>query len=450
MTLLTKKPQKIGQNITNFRRFKMKNRFEQLMNSLSNNTVLSNWFEPMTQALDKVRFSRGRFYRLEMDNFILLGCLRQLQEITTLREQVQSLFHLNEYSEQVPLARSTWSDAISSKLRSKVLRQAMEKLVESTLTTLPDRYQAIAELNDRNIYALDCTYQTESSHYQPIYPKEGGKDNQKGHLILTTYDLRKGVAIDVGAATESIGEMRFVKEQWEASHLTTKKKAIYVVDRAFIDKAYWNERKEKYQATVITRMKSTLKHELKQVLDTENSKDNDGVYQDLKIQLKGSNTPWRLIRFSAPSGEDYEYLTNDFSLKPGTVAFLYHRRWDEEKYFDAYKNDLASSKAWGKSLVSIEQQAMMGVISYLLTRLFLVKTSAELALDEDKMIQEKKYKKKKASYRVNSKEIRYRAYYSETSKITRQVWRFLKNCFIKKNRPALYERQLRPLLEGYI
>lgn len=93
-----------------------------------------------------------------------------------------------------------------------------------------------------------------------------------------------------------------------------------------------------------------------------------------------------------PTGEKYEYLTNDFSLNSGTVAFLYHRRWDEEKYFDAYKNDLASAKAWGKSVVAIEQQAMMGVVSYLLPRLFIVEQSGLLELDEDKQTQKNKYR----------------------------------------------------------
>jgi hypothetical protein len=35
------------------------------------------------------------------------------------------------------------------------------------------------------------------------------------------------------------------------------------------------------------------------------------------------------------------------------VAFLYFRRWDEEKYFDNFKNDMANKKVWGKSPVAI-------------------------------------------------------------------------------------------------
>jgi IS4 transposase len=42
-------------------------------------------------------------------------------------------------------------------------------------------------------------------------------------------------------------------------------------------------------------------------------------------------------------------LTNDFSLEPGELAFIYHRRWDEEKFFDNFKNDLAGAKSLGKN-----------------------------------------------------------------------------------------------------
>ena len=64
-------------------------------------------------------------------------------------------------------------------------------------------------------------------------------------------------------------------------------------------------------------------------------------------------------------------MTNDFSLEPGELAFIYHRRWDEEKFLDNFKHDLAGAKAWGKTPIAIEQQTIIGLSTYLLTRLFL-------------------------------------------------------------------------------
>ena len=428
----------------------MTDKLETLMNTLLNATVFEKWFSPMKAALEKVRYPDTPYRSLPLGEFITLGCLRQLLSIDTLREQIQHLFHLDDTSSRPPVARSTWSDALASKKRLDILKQAVQALTQTYKDQLPDRYAMIAALQGRPIYAMDVTYQTESAHYNPVYPVDGGSDNQKGHLLLHTYDMRRAIPVDVGVATESIGEMRFVKEQWEGAHWAKQKKALYIVDRAFVDFYYWDVRKQHVQATVISRMKTTYQYDVTRIRPLSLSVENDGVLEDIDISPRSSKQPWRLIRFQAPNREVYEYLTNDLTLAPGLIAFMYYRRWDEEKYFDAFKNDMASSKAWGKSKVSIEQQALLGMATYLLTRLFLVDSSQRLGCDEDKKLQQYKHKKKLLQHAESSGGISFRAYYQETSKITRQVWRFLKNCFTKQSTPELYEKQLRPLLEGYL
>ena len=74
------------------------------------------------------------------------------------------------------------------------------------------------------------------------------------------------------------------------------------------------------------------------------------------------------------------------------MAFLYHRRWDKEKYYDCLKNDLAGAKAWEKSAVAIEQQAILGIVTVLLTRLFLHHRQTELQLVVPDSTQENKHK----------------------------------------------------------
>ena len=55
---------------------------------------------------------------------------------------------------------------------------------------------------------------------------------------------------------------------------------------------------------------------------------------------------------------------------PGVVAFLYLRRWDEEKCFDTGKNDFSCSKAWAKSIHRVYQQALFAIMTSILTALF--------------------------------------------------------------------------------
>ena len=428
----------------------MTKRLDSLQTILLNDTVLEDWFRPMQKALDKVRYSRERFFTLTAEFFILLGCLRQLQGTKIMRDQIQSLFDMDVYTDKVPLARSTWSDALANPHRTEILRAAAQVLVAEARNELPDRFANIKELGTRPIYAIDATYQDESSHYQPSYPHEGGTDNRKGHMTLTTYDMRAGIAVDSNTETTSIDEMRFVKEVWNASWWTSQKNAIYVVDRAFIEARYWDQRKTSVSATVITRMKTTFKYQVLESLNIAANPVNDGVVSDQLIQLKSSKDVWRLIRFIAPDGKDYEYLSNDLVLAPGMIAFLYHRRWDEEKYFDNYKTDMANSKAWGKSPVAIEQQALLGLVTHLLMRLFLYKKGQELGLEEDHQTQQKRHEKKETDYIVNWKGNYNRAFFIKLSKITKQAWRFVKNSFLKKNSKRLYELKLRPALMAYL
>jgi len=340
---------------------------------------------------------------------------------------------------------------LASAARRDVLCPALAQLVALARTILPDRLAYVEGLGAREVIATDATYQTESAHYDPSYPSEGGDDNQKGHMLLSHYDLRHGIAVSATTETKSFGEMRVLKrEESDVASWLRIPKAIHVVDRAVMDGRFWDQRFERYRSTVITRMKSTLKYAHLAQNEIVDCASNEGVLYDHGVKLQSSKSAWRLIGFRTPDGVAYEYLTNDQDLLPGIVAFLYHRRWDKEKYYDSFKNDLAGAKAWGKNPIAIEQQALLGIVTTILTRLFLHRRQADLALAQPDASQHRKQEKKQAGYAQSGAENSLRAQWRHLSKITRQLWRFLKNCFAYKHHPALYKRQLEPLLRQYI
>lgn len=419
---------------------------------LMKGSVLGDWFSPLTKVLEDIRFSDRTFCALPMHAFILYGCMRQVQSIATLREQIQTLFHMDHDNNGLPLAKSTFADAMASHTRCPIVRQAVCALAQQTQLQLPDKLVGVDGLGTREIIAIDATYQKESGQYRTIHPSDDGTDNQKGHLLLTFYDVRKGIPIDVVTQTQSIAEVRLLKQGLEeAQRLMQKKNAIYVIDRAFIDGYYWDARKRKYHSTVVTRMKSSLVYTTDgQDHCFSNNVCNEGVLYDRHIMLNSAKQPWRLIGFRAPDGTQYEYLSNDFELEPGVIAFLYYRRWDEEKYFDNFKNDLSGAKAWSKSSIGIEQQALLAIITYLLTRLFLHRNEKPLSLKKADATQDYKHARKQEQYLSEKTGVAYRAYYAGLSKITRQVWRFLKSCFLAKSSLDLYLRQLKPMLVKYL
>ena len=386
-----------------------------------------------------------------MAAFILSGCLRQLLGARSLRDYLQTLFHLDASLTLPPIARSTWADALGSHSRCRVLREALAHLVLRARGDLPDRLAQVPSLGSRDVIATDATYLSESSHYGAVYPTEGGNDNQKGHMVMSHYDVRKGIPLSAVTRTQSMGEMRVLKDvaTHSESWLRTKN-AIHVVDRAFIDGTFWDQCLQRYASSVITRMKSVLKYSVVGDTPVVACPSNEGVQYDHQVTLNCSKEQWRLIGFTAPDGVVYEYLTNDQTLLPGVVAFLYHRRWDKEKYYDSFKNDLASTQAWGKSALAIEQQALMGMVTVILTQLFLQRRQTELARNTPDSTQQPKHQAKQEQHKKTGMGVTLRTNWTHLSKITRQLWRFLKNCFAYTHDPALYRRQLEPLLRQYL
>lgn len=426
-------------------------RSENLYKKLMDNTVLSNFFEPVLKALSKVRHHFNKNGSLPMDTYALISCLRHLQGQKSMRELIQQLFHLaNE--EQAPVARASYSDAINSESRAIVVKKAVSELVEQTKSILPDRLAKIEGIGSRAIYAVDGTYQKESAHYQRQTPKDGGTDNHKGHMMLTGYDIRLGLPIGVRIETSNRHELLVLKEELKSEDGCFKKlrNSIFVVDRAFVDMPFWDEQQNRSKINVITRSKVNLTIEKKTAIAIDDTKINEGVIADENVKLKASTEPWRRITYIAPNGNEYIFLTNDFTLEPGIVAFLYMRRWDEEKCFDTWKNDFASSKAWAKSVHGIHQQALFAIMTTVLTVLFSNHYQAVLNVEDEKCFSKQVQLSEHLESEASQRRPWYQDVYRAISKISRQVIRFLKICFLNKSSPDFYEKNLKPLFLSYL
>jgi hypothetical protein len=426
-------------------------RIKQVMTAITKKTVFGSLIEPAHFALERVRYHQQRFTSISMEDFISLGVLRHLQQTTTLREQVQALFHMSEECEStLPVARSTLSDALSSKLRLQILAQAQQQLVCDAQGVLSDRLKEIPGLDSRPVYAMDGTYQKESTHYSPCTPSQGGTDNSKGHALITIYNTRLGCPQDVYIDTRSRHEIMMLRDYaaLPGSVMDTKD-ALWLVDRAFIDAHYWDQKKRKQGVTMITRMKKDLVIEQTKARDIKSHELNQGVYRDEEVLLKSSDSVWRLISYTTEQGRDLQFLTNEMNIEPGVIAFLYLRRWDEEKCFDTWKNDFSQSKAWGSSHEAIENQARLAIITSLVVAMFMNDRMLEFGIADEKALE-------KREKRVDSGQSEFVPMswfcklYTHTSKVSRQVLRFLKFNFNRKSSHMLYYTQLRPMLLQYI
>ena len=415
------------------------------------NTVLSDFFKPALTALRKVPHRIAHSASLPMDMFMLASCLRHLQGQKSMREQIQYLFHLTD-EEQVPIARSSYSDALNCAVRATVVQQVVAELVVLAKENLPDRLKDIPEIGSRNIYAVDGSYQEESAHYQRATPKEGGTDNHKGHMMLTFYDVRLGAPIGARIETSNRHELLVLKDELIAKESCFKKlkNSLFVVDRAFIHASFWDSLKAKSNTTMITREKSNFVFTHNIARKIEANEINEGVTLDEEVGFKASTSAWRRVVYKAPNGNDYVFITNDFTLSPGVIAFLYLRRWDEEKCFDTWKNDFSSSKAWAKSKSGICQQVLFVIMTTLLTKMFSQRHENILGVEDEKC-----FNKQEAlgDLKVNTGKERkpwYQGLYRATAKTSKQIIRFIKMCFLKRSCHRLYERELKPMFLSYL
>lgn len=426
-----------------------------LMKRLTCNTLLGDFVAPALEALAQTRRPNAGGTRvLGMDAFITLGVLRHLQAIPTLREQVQSLLHLSPAQwTRPPLARSTWSDALSSIERQAVLEELLPRLVRMARKVLPDRLAAFDAVGGRSVYAMDGSYQGESAHYRRCAPRDGGVDNPKGHALLTFYDVRLGGAVDARTETDSRHEMALLKDYDDHPGAVTRERgALWLVDRAFIDASYWDEKKRRLKVTMITRMKCNLSVESTEVLPVAPAPVNEGVVSDLRITLLSSGEFWRLVTFRSRRGHTVEFLTNDFTLEPGMVAFLYARRWDEEKCFDTWKNDLAQARAWGRSRVAIQNQTLLAIITALCAAMLVHQVLGDDgAVDHKSLDKQARRQTGEPGGRDGTDRPDWTIpLYRHVSKMSRQVLRFFRHGFLLPASDRLYQQQLRPLLMAYL
>ena len=426
-------------------------RLTALMDRLTNNTVLGELLAPVSDILSRIRHADGNAQVLSMWAFIALGVLRHLQGMGTLREQVQSLLHLNPQEVLgTPLARSTWSDALASRRRRDVLEAVTAPLLIEARSVLPDRLAGLAQLQGRPVYATDGTYQHESAHYKRCTPSQGGEDNPKGHALLSFYDVRLGCPADVYVDTRNRHETALLRD-YDATEqaMTQQKKALWLVDRAFIDARFWDQKKKRLGVTMITRMKKSLRIDSTEGLPVSDTPVNEGVLKDLQVTLGSSRELWRLITFRTRRDRVVQFLTNEFDLEPGLIAFLYARRWEEEKCFDTWKNDFSQAKAWGKSVVAIDNQVRLAIITSLLVAMMLHKTMGQYGIEDEKALRKQERRQTSETDGTDRPDwstlvFRY------ASKVSRQVLRFFKHCFLKPASQALYERELRPMLLAYL
>ena len=214
---------------------------------------------------------------------------------------------------------------------------------------------------DNIVYALDSTTISTSIVLAAWALGKYSKGAVKMHTLL---DLRGSIPVNI----------HITDGKWHDSNeldcISPEPLAFYVMDKAYVDfmalfsfhnaGAYW-----------ISRPKDNMRYEV--VDHREDFDPSSGICGDFAIRLttpKSRNRYPATIRMvtyhDCETGDDVEFITNNFEISALDVANLYRHRWDIEVFFKWIKQNIVVKSLWGYSENAVKTQLWAAIIAYLL------------------------------------------------------------------------------------
>lgn len=304
-----------------------------------------------------------------------------LREIETgLLAQQQSWHHLGIKT----AARSTLAEA-NNRRSYEIFKLLFMELLERSKEVTPRS----REFRFNNpLYALDsttimlCLSVFDWAHYS----------KQKGALKLhTLLDLRSAIP-EIVVETTGKGSDVGIGRTMDLSGL--QKGSILVMDRGYCDYAWW-QRLSREGIFFVTRPHpvSAVMTVLGQHTEPDHRK---GILADERIRIgtypKAALHPDPLRRvtyFDKEKGETYQFLTNNWTLAPATIAKIYRHRWQIELFFKWIKQHLKIKTFLGTSPNAVLTQIWVALIYYLLLAYIKFQTKfAKPLLELTRMVRE--------------------------------------------------------------
>ena len=307
----------------------------------------------LADAAQRVRGMRTNESLPDFD-FALAGICRVFSKSRSGREWLQC-------DELFEIARSTFFDALKSTHRGGVVRELTDRftagLAEAMRAGGTDFIADLPKLSDVEVIAVDG--------HEIEHPQHAAR-NAKGKFtsVKTIYqlDMHSGLSLPLAR----VGEDGLNAHEWPAfkrildeqiKNRTGRPPVFYVLDRAYIDIAFW-DRMRKKNVFMATRYKENMKPMMKQPVDFDRRDPrNAGVTGCFLVSFAGLGMAY-LIEYTDPeSATEYKFITTATQLQPGEIAWLYFCRWRIEKTFDTFENDLEEDKAWATGNTAQLQQA---------------------------------------------------------------------------------------------
>ena len=220
----------------------------------------------------------------------------------------------------------------------------------------------VAEITiDNVLYALDSTTISTSIVLAAWALGKYSKGAVKMHTLL---DLRESIPTNIHITDGKWHDSN------ELDEIVPEPLAFYIMDKAYVDLIALY-RFHKAGAYWISRPKDNIRYE---VIDYRHDYDTStGICGDFTIKLithKSKKLYPENIRMVTchdhKTGNDVEFITNNFEISPLEIANLYRHRWDIEVFFKWIKQNIVVKSLWGYSENAVRTHLWVAVIAYLL------------------------------------------------------------------------------------
>jgi len=354
-------------------------------------TVENEFYSPMLRALEKA-VGKRECPEFTDEHFLKAGVGRCLNDVRSGRDWVQKAMAILKLAVTV----SRFFISLKSERRLGLLGNvgsAVRSEADETAPSSDDPFGKHDELDGFAIYAADGHFHGTSAHEEP----NGGRRQPVGHFFGMNLRTQTMIHLDVARPKFKREHDITALKRLEASALRMGepkgRKVIIAYDPAVYDFPQWQRWKQSKGIYVITRMKENICLLIceDREFDQEDPR-NAGIVSDQLGETNSGDMLRKIVYIEPATGRKFVFLTNEMTLPPGLLAFIYKKRWDIEKVFDQFKNKLMENRAWAKSLNAKCIQAQFMALTHNLTLLLERKIESEEGISDTKI--EKKRKRR--------------------------------------------------------
>ena len=345
------------------------------MQNINEQRVTERFFADADAVVAEAKNKR-RCKTLPDGEWIRLGARRVLSDVRSGRQFLQK-WNLQEGTE---IGVVHYFETASSARRLRLVDEVNESVASAMPEHARSGFADCEDFDKFEIYAGDGVYIGASAHEKSV---QGKKPSARAFLHAEFAHPGDDAfeRFRLGKRNEK-GRARHARAQAGRGQGAATRRAW---DPAGIDIDMWGYWKQQYGVYFLSWAKDNMGFieggELNWYRDDPV---NAGVVSDTRVTTLTSDVTLRRIVYADPkSGDHYEFITTETTIRPGLLAWVYKCRWEIEKTYDTFKNKLGQTTAWGRSDEAKNMQARFVCLAHNLMVLF----ETLIGVDDEKEIE---------------------------------------------------------------